>query len=81
MCVCAHLCWCIFMFSWGNASTANYKLVFLHADYGGENYAHIIRKNAETPLTERKSRKDDCYFFPVHSFSSPSYTAQQQERA
>lgn len=32
--------------------------MFSHADYGEENYAHIIRKNAENPLTESKSRKD-----------------------
>lgn len=32
--------------------------MFSHADYGEENYAHIIRKNAENPLTEHKSRKD-----------------------
>lgn len=46
----------------------NYSLGFYMPIMVGENYAHIKQKNAETPLTERKRRKDEL-FFPVASFS------------
>lgn len=41
------------------------KLVFdfSHADYSEESDLRVISKNAETPLTERKSKMDKSFFF------------------
>lgn len=65
----------------GDACTGKLQPGFLHADYGGENYAHIKQKNAETPLTERKRRRKDKLFFPVASFSPAQWTAVMVRRS